>query len=166
MTALQSLLSALVRDARLRQIAIAERAGLSTKHLSQMLNGRVEGTLTMWQAVLDAAGISLPPYLVNIDQVEAAAYEAGWNDCQLQQPCTDGSDFERLGRVAARRIRDRRMAGALEELANDWRRSADEDEQYLTRANAPEIHDVNASIRINREHAAAVTALLKGKGGS
>ena len=120
----------------------------------------------MWQAILDAAGISLPPIMANIDKVEAAAYQAGWNDALLQQPCTDGSDFERLGYVAARRIRDRRMVGALEKLANDWRQNADEDEQYLNRAHASEIHDVYASIRINREHAAAVTALLNGKGGS
>ena len=94
----------------------------------------------MWQAVLDAAGISLPPIMANIDLVEAAAYQAGWND--------------------------RGMASALEKLADDWRQGADEDEQYLNRAHASEIHDVNASIRINREHAAALMALLNGKGGS
>lgn len=116
MTKLQSLLSALVRDTQIRQIAIASRAGLSVKHLSQMLNGRVEGTLTMWQAVLDAAGVSLLP----------------------------------------------QSRGALEKLADEWRQAADEDERYLNRAHASEIHDVYASIRINREHAAAVLALLDG----
>jgi hypothetical protein len=51
---------------------------------------------------------------------------------------------------------------ALLALAADWRQSADEDERYLNRAHASEIHDVYASIRINREHADAVMALLNG----
>lgn len=70
MTPLQSMLSTLVRRAHVPQARIAEQAGVSEKHLSQMLTGRVEGTLTMWQAVLDAAGAPLPN--------EASAYEEGW----------------------------------------------------------------------------------------
>lgn len=41
-------------------------------------------------------------------------------------------------------------------LVADWRERADEDERYLNRAHASEIHDVYASIRINREHADAL----------
>jgi hypothetical protein len=52
---------------------------------------------------------------------------------------------------------------ALEQLAAEWRQSADEDERYLNRAHASEIHDVYASIRINREHADAVLAVLAGE---
>jgi hypothetical protein len=51
---------------------------------------------------------------------------------------------------------------ALLTLAAEWKQSADEDERYLNRAHASEIHDVMASIRINREHADAVLALLNG----
>ena len=60
MTDLQSFLSALVRHTRVPQVQIAAVAGISGKHLSQMLNGRVEGTLSMWQSVFDAAGVRLP----------------------------------------------------------------------------------------------------------
>lgn len=60
MTDLQAMLSTLVRHTQIPQVQIAGKAGLSEKHLSQMLTGNVEGTLTMWQAVLDAAGVSLP----------------------------------------------------------------------------------------------------------
>lgn len=48
----------------------------------------------------------------------------------------------------------------LRDLAAEWRQSADEDERYLNRAHASEIHDVMASIRINREHADALVAAL------
>jgi ABC-type transporter Mla subunit MlaD len=57
-----------------------------------------------------------------------------------------------------RRLRD--LETALEHLAAEWQQSADEDERYLNRAHASEIHDVMASIRINREHAATVLALV------
>lgn len=58
-TELQHFLAGLVRSNRIPQTEIASAVGISEKHLSQMLNGRVEGTLTMWQAVLDAAGVRL-----------------------------------------------------------------------------------------------------------
>lgn len=60
----------------------------------------------------------------------------------------------------------RALDAALGQLAAEWRQSADEDEQYLNRAHASEIHDVYASIRINREHASAVLALLSTSGAS
>jgi transcriptional regulator with XRE-family HTH domain len=77
MTPLQSMLSALVRRAHVPQARIAEQAGVSEKHLSQMVAGRVEGTLTMWQAVLDAAGAPLPN--------EASAYEEGWAEAERDE---------------------------------------------------------------------------------
>ena len=52
---------------------------------------------------------------------------------------------------------------ALEKLATEWPQSADEDERYLNRAHASEIHDVYASIRINRENADALLAVLAGE---
>jgi hypothetical protein len=78
--------------------------------------------------------MTAPKVPADVDRIEAGAYEAGWNDA----------------------------VAAMEKLAADWRQSADEDERYLNRAHASEIHDVYASIRINREHADAVTALLNG----
>jgi DNA-binding phage protein len=63
-TTLQAYLSALVRSTGVLQVEIAEKVGVSEKHLSQMLNGRVEGTLSMWQSVLDAAGVRLPEVVV------------------------------------------------------------------------------------------------------
>jgi hypothetical protein len=64
----------------------------------------------------------------------------------------------RLPLPAPRPVVDRE---ALATLAADWRQSADEDERYLnTKVHASEVHDVEASIRINREHADAVLALL------
>jgi DNA-binding phage protein len=71
----------LVRHTRTQQREIARKAGISEKHLSQMLNGHAEGTLTVWQAVLDAAGLTIPNG-AKIDAVEAGAYEAGWNDAK------------------------------------------------------------------------------------
>jgi transcriptional regulator with XRE-family HTH domain len=59
MTELQALLVHLVRSTGIRQRTICGRVGITEKHLSEMLNGRTEGTLKTWQAVLDAAGVSL-----------------------------------------------------------------------------------------------------------
>ena len=59
MTELQAFLIGLVRNTQIPQRDIIGKAGISEKHLSQMLNGHVEGTLSTWQAVLDAAGVSL-----------------------------------------------------------------------------------------------------------
>ena len=36
---------------------LADRAGISRKHLSELVTGRAEGSLTAWQALLDALGI-------------------------------------------------------------------------------------------------------------
>jgi hypothetical protein len=74
----------------------------------------------------------------------------------------DGIEQKRYLLDDALAHRNEHLVGALEELVAEWRQSADEDERYLNRAHASEIHDVYASIRINREHADAVLALLKG----
>ena len=58
-THLQQLLAGLVRDSGVPQAELARRVGFSEKHVSQMLTGRVEGTLTAWQVLLDAAGVEL-----------------------------------------------------------------------------------------------------------
>lgn len=67
MTDLQRMLADSVRAGmRVRgwsQADLAYAAGVSTKHLSQMLNGRVEGTLSTWQHLLDV--VDPPP--PNID---------------------------------------------------------------------------------------------------
>lgn len=53
-TQLQKELIAQVRESALLQVDLARRTGYSQKHISQVLNGRVEGTLTLWQALVDA----------------------------------------------------------------------------------------------------------------
>lgn len=53
-TQLQKELIAQIKASALLQVDIARRTGYSQKHISQALNGRVEGTLSMWQAMLDA----------------------------------------------------------------------------------------------------------------
>lgn len=58
MTNLQTFLSAAIRASGWPQAHLAESAGMSAKHVSQMLTGRVEGTLTAWQSLLDAAEVS------------------------------------------------------------------------------------------------------------
>lgn len=59
MTPLQRLLADAVVDSGRRHADLAAETGYSTKHLSQMLNGHTEGTLTAWQRLLDAAGVSV-----------------------------------------------------------------------------------------------------------
>lgn len=39
------------------QAALARKVGLSQKHVSQMMTGRVVGSLRSWQALADAAGV-------------------------------------------------------------------------------------------------------------
>jgi predicted transcriptional regulator len=64
MTPLQGILVAAVKASGRSQNMLARDAGLTEKHVSQMMTGRVEGTLSAWQAVLDAAGC-------NFDIIEA-----------------------------------------------------------------------------------------------
>ncbi len=63
MTKLQTHLAGLVRvgmhKQKMSQKALARRVSMTDKHVSQMLSGRVQGTLEAWQKLLDAV---LPEY--------------------------------------------------------------------------------------------------------
>jgi transcriptional regulator with XRE-family HTH domain len=60
MSRLQEFLRDLVRASGVPQNELAQRTGLTEKHISEMLNGWSQGTLSAWQALLDAAGVTLP----------------------------------------------------------------------------------------------------------
>jgi transcriptional regulator with XRE-family HTH domain len=45
----------MVRQGR-SQADLAQTVGISQKHLSQMMNGKAQGTLEMWQQLLEAVG--------------------------------------------------------------------------------------------------------------
>jgi transcriptional regulator with XRE-family HTH domain len=49
----ERLLDALARR-HMSQADLARAAGISQKHLSQLMTGHAEGTLTMWQDLFDA----------------------------------------------------------------------------------------------------------------
>lgn len=49
---------ALVRSG-LTQTQLARAAGLTEKHVSQMMTGRAVGSLAAWQSLMDAAGVTL-----------------------------------------------------------------------------------------------------------
>lgn len=59
MTPLQQVLIDAVLRSERPQVLLARDSGLSTKHVNQLLRGRTEGSLTAWQALLDAAGVDL-----------------------------------------------------------------------------------------------------------
>lgn len=52
---LHATLSDLVDEAGHTQAFLARRAGYSEKHVSQMLTGKVDGTLTAWSRLIAAA---------------------------------------------------------------------------------------------------------------
>jgi transcriptional regulator with XRE-family HTH domain len=54
--ALQSLLWAEVRSSGFRQVEIAAQAGISEKHLSQIMRGTIVGTLDNLDRILAACG--------------------------------------------------------------------------------------------------------------
>lgn len=59
---LDSLLDAIsvaVLGTGLTQVELARATGMSTKHVSQMMTGRVDGSLKAWQALIDAADLRL-----------------------------------------------------------------------------------------------------------
>ncbi len=66
-TQLQKELIAQIRDSALLQVDLSRRTGYSQKHLSQVLNGHVEGTLTFWQALIDATNDSRDVYVYRCD---------------------------------------------------------------------------------------------------
>jgi len=47
-----------IRHAR-PQVLIARDAGLSEKHVSQVLTGKSDGSFDTWQRMLDAAGLTI-----------------------------------------------------------------------------------------------------------
>ena len=57
---LQTFLQDLVRASGVPQCDLARRAGLTEKHVSEMMNGWSQGKLSAWQALLDAAEVNLP----------------------------------------------------------------------------------------------------------
>ena len=59
-TDLQRWLTDRVRESPMNQREIAEAVGITQKHLSQLMTGRQEGSLTMWQRILDVIGVRLP----------------------------------------------------------------------------------------------------------
>jgi len=40
------------------QVQLANKVGISEKHLSQLLTGKVEGSISMWNKLLTAVGIT------------------------------------------------------------------------------------------------------------
>lgn len=52
------------------QRVTARRAGLSEKHVSQMLTGKVDGSLAAWQRMLDAAGLAVRVEIVGAEGKE------------------------------------------------------------------------------------------------
>lgn len=57
---LQTFLQNLIRASGVPQKDLAQRAGLTEKHVSEMMNGWSQGKLSAWQALLDGAGVALP----------------------------------------------------------------------------------------------------------
>lgn len=60
-TGLHAFLVDLVDSAGRSQVSIARHAGFSEKHVSQMLTGKVDGSLTAWGKLLVAAHRPIPP---------------------------------------------------------------------------------------------------------
>jgi predicted transcriptional regulator len=57
---LQEFLRDLVRASGVPQRELSRRTGFTEKHISEMMNGWSQGQLSAWQALLDAAGVTLP----------------------------------------------------------------------------------------------------------
>lgn len=58
------------------QNMVARDAGLSEKHVSQMLTGKVVGSLDSWQRMLDAAGVTLRIEVISELEEERSKSEA------------------------------------------------------------------------------------------
>lgn len=59
MTPLQALLVEKIRESGVYQADLSRATLLSEKHISQMMTGRVAGSLPTWQLLLDAAGVDV-----------------------------------------------------------------------------------------------------------
>lgn len=58
-TDLQRWLIERVRESGMTQTEIAARVGITQKHMSYLMNGKNEGSLTMWQRIFDVIGVRL-----------------------------------------------------------------------------------------------------------
>lgn len=58
-TDLQRWLIERVRESGMTQTEIAARVGITQKHMSYLMNGKNEGSLTTWQRIFDVIGVSL-----------------------------------------------------------------------------------------------------------
>ena len=52
------------------QADLAREVGVSQKHLTQLLNGKVEGTLSMWQDIFDALHVRVDIKAIRKPKVE------------------------------------------------------------------------------------------------
>jgi hypothetical protein len=68
MLEVQRFLVSLVLGGGRAQVLLARDAGLSEKHVSQMLTGKAMGTLDAWQGLLNAAGIVLTTSVTSPDK--------------------------------------------------------------------------------------------------
>ena len=59
-TDLQQWLTERVRESPMNQREIAEAVGITQKHMTALMRGHAEGTLTTWQEILDVIGARLP----------------------------------------------------------------------------------------------------------
>lgn len=58
-TALQKMMLEAVRSTKIPHTELSRRTGIGRPYVSEVLNGRVRGTLTTWQKLLDAADIEI-----------------------------------------------------------------------------------------------------------
>ena len=61
----------------LTQVEVATGLGISQKHLSQMLSGKVNGTIDMWQRLLDYLGTGVGERLSEV-WIDCAEQTADW----------------------------------------------------------------------------------------
>ena len=58
-TPIQKTLTDAVRSAYLTHTELARRSGIGRPYVSEVLNGRVRGSMTTWQKLLDAADVEI-----------------------------------------------------------------------------------------------------------
>ncbi|MDR1397534.1 MAG: hypothetical protein LBJ14_07365 [Desulfarculales bacterium] len=51
------------------QVTLAARAAVSGPFLSQLMSGKRQGTLKMWMSVIEAAGYTLPEFVIQIGEI-------------------------------------------------------------------------------------------------
>lgn len=60
MCPIQQMLVSLIRSSGVTQASLAAATGISEKHMSYLMTGRAEGSLSLWSALLEAGGVHLP----------------------------------------------------------------------------------------------------------